>query len=115
MNKSRKIDIVLILAGFCLPLLLFPFATRVQRVTLFEGFGFQATYSPKADIIETIQNSEIVLRKERIIDFDDENLKGVSKISIPYKYVWAAGVLCVFTVIVFLLLGSKLTQSSGSV
>ena len=107
MNKSRKIGNVLILAGFCLPLLLFPFATRVQRVTLFEGFGFQATYTPKADIIETIQNSEIVLRKERIIDFDDENLKGVSKISIPYKYVWAGGVLCVFTGIGFLFLGNK--------
>ncbi len=62
-------------------------------------------------IIETIQNSEIVLRKERIIDFDDENLKGVSKISIPYKYVWVAGVLCLFTGIGFLLLGSKLPQS----
>jgi hypothetical protein len=103
-NTSQKIGIVLILTGFCLPLLMFPFATKVQRVTLFEALGHQAGYSSKAGIIETIQNSEIVLRKGRIIDFDDDNLKGVSKISIPYKYVWAAGVLCLFAGIGFLLL-----------
>ncbi len=107
MNESRKIGIVLILAGFCLPLLLFPFATRVQRVTLFEGFGFQARYTAKTDIVDTIKNSEIVLRQGRVFDLDDENLKGRSKISIPYSYVWAGGVLCVFTGIGFLLLGKS--------
>ncbi len=131
MSKHKKIGIVLILAGLCIPLLMFVFATKVQDITLREALAFRAGYPPRADIVDTIQNLEIVLRKQRLSlpegltalppEFTQKNphegdttekAKEITKISIPYRYVLATGVLCLFTGIGFLLLGNKPVESA---
>jgi uncharacterized membrane protein len=105
MSKAKKIGIVLILVGICLPVI---------------SLGFASGYYPTRGLIGNIQSMEIILREEsyiltpwsedtidtgdtgRIIKEEDitNNFEPVpvkSKIAIPYKYIFAVGIVLVFS------------------
>ena len=94
MQKKRKIGIVLILVGLCIPIL---------------SVLFSSTYHPKAGIIWNIKHTEIVIREQSgLIDdlalFCSSN-NAISKsmyvgweyikksrIAVPCRYVFALGI-----------------------
>ena len=114
MIKCKKKGIVLILIGLCFPLIMFLLATKINILTEKEALAHLAGYSTSGDIVDTIQNLEIVLRKQSIIDLDDAKSKVTSKIAIPYKYILTSGILCLFTGVGFLLLRHKPTESNST-
>jgi hypothetical protein len=100
MSKVKKIGIVLILVGICLPV-----------ITL----GFTSGYSRNAGLIGNIQRMEIVLipgekpspvpappnappPERGLLRFDDiPIIKPIKpELAIPYKYIFAFGVVLVF-------------------
>ena len=118
MSKAKKIGIVLILIGICLPIV---------------SLGFASNYYPRLGLIRNIQMMEIVLRPELLgnnIITDFQPIKEVPpekkpkelksndweivkeepikpKIAIPYKYIFALGVVLIFAGIGIIVLSSN--------
>jgi hypothetical protein len=114
MSKAQKFGIVLILIGVALPTIL---------------LGFASTYYPTRGLIWNVQHMKIVLKQRETIRptgdiFDQiapdkpEQPKGFTpledktlQIIIPYKYIFALGVVLVFSGIGFITL-SKFKKSN---
>jgi hypothetical protein len=81
MNKARKIGIVLLLVGFCLPFAAFPLVDN---------------YSPHESIMTNIAGMEIVLKEQKLI-VNGDGLKIEERKSIQYRHIFLLGVVLVFT------------------
>ncbi len=126
MSKHKRIGIILVLLGLCIPLLLLGFATKINdNLSTNYLFALQHVNPPQEDIVDKIQNLEIVLREkqsrtwreEERNEFDPQQMlpaglypvtgKEINKISIHYKYIFASGIICLFIGIGFIILGNK--------
>ena len=91
MDKAKKIGIVLLLVGFCLPFVAFPFVDN---------------YSPHESVVTNIQEMEIVLKEQKLIITGD-GLKVEEKKALPYRYIFLLGVVLVFTGVGFIAISKK--------
>ncbi len=85
MTKTKKIGIILIIVGLCLPTATLPFISEflpLPDVCLTSNF------------FHNMGNMEIVFRPEKG-DAAGTNYK--AKIAIPYRYVFAFGIVLMFT------------------
>lgn len=112
MSKIKKVGVILIIIGICLPIIFLAFASP---------------YYPNVGLIYNIQTMKIVLREERFTKTEYlgtlEDLKEqkqrpeqppqeikvrIPEKTIPYKYIFAFGVILIFTGIgIIVLSGNK--------
>jgi hypothetical protein len=85
MGKANKIGIILILVGICLPTVTLPFISEfhpLPDVCLTSNF------------FHNMGNMEIVLRSEQVLTPDNpQRTNYQEKIAIPYRYLFALGVI----------------------
>ncbi len=91
MNQAKKIGIILLLAGVCLPFLAFPFVDN---------------YSPHEGIVDNIAQMEIVMREQKLI-VSGGGLKLQEKSAIQFKYIFTLGVVLILTGTGFIALSKK--------
>jgi hypothetical protein len=97
MSKTRKIGIVLLLFGLCLPSATLPFISEfhpLPEVCLTSNF------------FGNLGNMVIALGRETLIESDASNEINYATI-IPYKYIFSSGVILAFAGIGFIV------QSAG--
>ncbi len=89
MGKAKKIGIILILVGICLPTVTLPFISEfhpLPDVCLTSNF------------FHNMGNMEIVLRLEQVLTPDNpQRTNYQEKIAIPYRYLFALSVILVCT------------------
>jgi len=88
MNREKKIGVVLIILGICLPLMLLPFVSG---------------YEKDQNIIQNLLKTSIVLKGERPDNGKETSLSSLMRIipgRLPYRFVLAAGIFLIFIGIV---------------
>lgn len=85
MRKAKKIGIILNLIGICLPTVTLPFISEFHPLT---------DVCLTSNFFHNMGNMKVVLRSEQVVTPDNPqrtNYKG--KIAIPYRYLFALGVI----------------------
>lgn len=91
MNQAKKIGIILLLVGSCLPFLAFPFVDN---------------YSPHEGIMTNVQKMEIVLKEQKLM-VSGGGLKVQEKSAIQFKYIFGLSVVLVLVGAGFVALSKK--------
>jgi hypothetical protein len=93
----NRFGVFLVLLGIAVPLICIAFADH---------------YQPKAGVIKNIQNMEVkvTVGGEKNLFGDLIIIKKAQKLVIPYRYIFACGVIAVFSGIYFIVIYFKKTK-----